>query len=51
MSFEEVALWFFGLFLLIGTFGCLEHLIYETLESVIVSGLVLYLGVKNADAI
>jgi hypothetical protein len=51
MSFGEVALGPFGLFLLIGLFGCLEHLICETLESVTVSGLVLSLGVKNADAI
>jgi hypothetical protein len=42
MSFREVAL---------GPFGRLEHLIYETLESIVVSGLVLSLGVKNADAI
>jgi hypothetical protein len=33
MSFGEVALWFFGLFLLIGLFGRLENLICETLES------------------
>jgi hypothetical protein len=51
MSFREVAHGLFGLFLLIGPFGRLEHLIYETLESVAVSGLVLSLGVKNADAI
>jgi hypothetical protein len=39
------------LFLLIGPFGYFEHLIYETLELVAVSGLVLSLGVKSADAI
>jgi hypothetical protein len=32
-------------------FGHLENLICKTLESVIVSGLVLSLGVKNANAI
>jgi hypothetical protein len=46
MSFGEVALGFLGLFLLIGPFGRLEHLTYETLESVIVLGLVLTLGWK-----
>jgi hypothetical protein len=46
MSFGEVALGFLGLFLLIGPFGRLEHLTYETLESVIVLGLVLTLGVE-----
>jgi hypothetical protein len=51
MTFGEVAIWFFGLFLLIGPFGHLEHLICETLESIVVLGLVLSLGVKNADAI
>jgi hypothetical protein len=51
MSFGEVTLGFFGLFLLIGPFGHLEHLICETLESVTVLGLVLFLGVENADVI
>jgi hypothetical protein len=51
MSFGEVALGFFGLFLLISQFGHLEHLICETLESVIVPSLVLSLGVENADTI
>jgi hypothetical protein len=51
VSFREVTLRFFRLFLLIGPFGRLEHLIYETLESVVVSGLVLFLGVENTDAI
>jgi hypothetical protein len=49
--FVDVTLWFFGLFLLIGPFGRLEYFIYETLESIIVSGLVLSLRVKNADVI
>jgi hypothetical protein len=48
MRFGEVTLGFFKLFLLI---GCLEHLICETLESITVPGLVLSLGVGNADAI
>jgi hypothetical protein len=51
MSFGEVTLRFFGLFLLIGPFGRLEYFICETLESVIVLGLVLSLGVEDADAI
>jgi hypothetical protein len=51
LSFREVSLRFFRLFLLIGAFGCHEYLICETLESVRVSGLVLSFGVENADAI
>jgi hypothetical protein len=51
MSFGEVSLGLFGLFLLINPFGRVEHPIYETLESVIVSGLVLSLRVENTDAI
>jgi hypothetical protein len=51
MSFGEVVLRFFKLFLLIGPFGRLEYFIRETLESVIVLGLVLSLGVENAEAI
>jgi hypothetical protein len=51
MSFGEVTLRFFGLFLLIGYLGHLEHLICETLELVTVSGLVLFLGVENANVI
>jgi hypothetical protein len=51
VSFGVVALGILGLLLLIGHLGHLENLIYETLESVIVSGLVLSLGVKNANAI
>jgi hypothetical protein len=51
MSFREVAHGILGLFLLIGTFVLLENVIYEILESVTVSGLVLSPGVKDADAI
>jgi hypothetical protein len=51
MSFSEVTIRFFGLLFLILYFGHLEHLICETLESVVVLGLVLSLGVENADAI
>jgi hypothetical protein len=51
MSFGEVALGFFRFLLLIDCSGHPEHLIYETLESVTVLGLVLSLGVENADAI
>jgi hypothetical protein len=51
MSFEEVALELLGLLLLIDQLGRIENLICKTLESIIVSGLVLSLGVKNANAI
>jgi hypothetical protein len=51
MSFGEVTLGFFRLFLLIGPFGRLEHLPCETLESVVVPSVMLSLGVENADAI
>jgi predicted benzoate:H+ symporter BenE len=51
MSFEEVALELLGLLLLINQLDRLENLICKTLESIIVSGLVLSLGVKNANAI
>jgi hypothetical protein len=51
MSFGRVTLGFFRLFLSIGPFGRLEHLVYEILELVIVPGLMLSLGVENADAI
>jgi hypothetical protein len=51
VSFREVALGFFGLFLLISPFGRVEYFIYETLETVAVLGLVLSLGVENADAV
>jgi hypothetical protein len=51
VSFGEVALRFFGLFPLIGPFGHLEYFNCETLESVAVLGLVLSLGVEDANAI
>jgi hypothetical protein len=51
MSFREIAIWFFGLLLLIGLLDHLEHLICEILESNAVPGLVLSLRVKNADPI
>jgi hypothetical protein len=51
LSFREVTLRFFMLFLMIGLFGRLEYFICKTLELVIVLGLVLSLGVKNADVI
>jgi hypothetical protein len=51
MSLGEVALGILRLLLLIGRLGRLENLICKTLESVTVSGLVLSLGVKNANAI
>jgi hypothetical protein len=46
VSFREVVLGFFELFLLIGSFSHLEYFIYETLESVIVPGLMLSLRCK-----
>jgi hypothetical protein len=51
MSFRVIAIWFFGLLLLIVLFGHLEYLICETLKSVVVLGLVLSLRVENADLI
>jgi hypothetical protein len=51
VSFREVALGFFRLFLLIDPFGHLEHHICKTLKSIIVSGLLLSLGVENTDVI
>jgi hypothetical protein len=51
VSFREVALGFFGLFLLISPFGRVVYFSYETLETVAVLGLVLSLGVENADAV
>jgi hypothetical protein len=51
VSFGEVALGFFRLFLLIDPFGCLDHLICEALESVAVLGLMLSLWVENVDVI
>jgi hypothetical protein len=51
MSLREVALGILRLLLLIGHLHHLENLICKTLESVTISGLVLFLGVKNANAI
>jgi hypothetical protein len=51
VSFGEVALGFFRHFLLIGHFGRLEYFICETLELVVVPGLVLYLGMEKVDVI
>jgi hypothetical protein len=51
MSFGEVALYLFGLLLLIDLLGRLEHFICETLESVAVLGLVLSHRVEDANAI
>jgi hypothetical protein len=51
ISLREVTLGILRLFLLIGWLGHLENLICKTLESVVVSGLILFLGVKNANAI
>jgi hypothetical protein len=51
MSLGKVALGILRLFLLISPSGHLENLICETLESVTVLGLVLSLGVENANAI
>jgi hypothetical protein len=51
VSLGEVALGILGLFFLIGWLGRFENLIYKTLESVIVSGVVLSLGVENAIVI
>jgi hypothetical protein len=51
VSFGEVTLRFFKLFLLIGPLGRLEYIIYETLESVTILGFVLSLGVENTNVI
>jgi hypothetical protein len=51
VNFGEVTLRFFRLFLLIDPFGHLEHLIYEILELVAISGLVLSQEVENANVI
>jgi hypothetical protein len=47
----EAALGILRLLLMIGRFGHLENLIYKSLESLTISGLVLSLGVENANAI
>jgi hypothetical protein len=49
VSLGEINFWIFRLLLLIGPFGRLEDFNCETLESVIVLGLMLSLGVENAD--
>jgi hypothetical protein len=51
VSFGDVTLNFFRLFILISTFDRLEYFICETLVSIAVSGLKLSLGVENADVI
>jgi hypothetical protein len=51
MSLGEVIIGILGLLLLIGYLGCLKNLIYKSLVSVAVSGLVLSLGIKNANVI
>jgi hypothetical protein len=51
MSLGEVTNGILRLLLLIGHLGRLENLICKTLESVVVSGPVLPLDVKNANAI
>jgi hypothetical protein len=51
MRFGEITLGFFRLSHLISPFGCLEHLICETLESVLVPSFVHFLGAENADAL
>jgi hypothetical protein len=48
---REVTLGILGLLLTISQFGHLENFICKTFESVIVLGLVLSLGVKNANVI
>jgi hypothetical protein len=51
VSFEEVTFWVFRLLFMIGLFGRLEDLIYKALQSVIVPGLLLPLGVEDADSV
>jgi hypothetical protein len=51
MSLGEVTLGFLGHLIFIDRLGHLENLIYKTLESVVVLGLVLSLWMKNANAI
>jgi hypothetical protein len=51
VSLREVALWILGLLFLVGLFSHLEDLIYKALQSVTVPGLVLSLGVKDADPV
>jgi hypothetical protein len=51
VGLREVTLGVNGLLLLIGQLRCLENLICKTLESVIISSLVLSLGMENANVI
>jgi hypothetical protein len=51
VSLRDVALGILGLLRLISRLGRLENLIYKTLELVTIMGLVLSLGVENANAI
>jgi hypothetical protein len=51
MNFREVALGILRLFLFISPFGRHENINCKTLKLVAVPGLVLFLGVKEADAI
>jgi hypothetical protein len=51
MSLGEVTLGILKLLILIGCLGRLENLVCKTLESVAISGLVLSLGMKNANVI
>jgi hypothetical protein len=51
VGFGEVALWILRLLLLLSQLGHLENLICKTLESVAFLGLVLCLGVENANAV
>jgi hypothetical protein len=51
VSLDEVSLWIFGLLFLVGLFRQLEDLICKALQSVVVPGLVLSLGVENIDLV
>jgi hypothetical protein len=51
MSLGDVSLGILRLLLLIRQLGCFENLIWKTLDSVVVSGLVISMGVKNGNAI
>jgi hypothetical protein len=51
MSLGDVALGILRLLLLIRQLGYFENLIWKTLDSVVISGLVISMGVKNGNAI
>jgi hypothetical protein len=51
VSLEEVTIWIFRLLFLLGLFSRLENLICKALQLVTVTGLVLSLGVENADPV